>query len=76
MLRRLPMAVVITAILSLTACSRSDVSFKVVDGLCYRTKNQYSMGIHTDQSTVLALPQNCGLTPGVIAPNTPTVTAP
>ena len=45
----------------LAACSSSDTTFRVEDGICYRIREERTLVLFTHTSKTLALPQNCGL---------------
>lgn len=63
MIRRL--AILTTAAVGLfgvAGCASVNNSFTEQNGVCYRTRVTKTLGMQTHKETVLAVPENCGIT--------------
>lgn len=63
-MKRLAALAIVASSLFVSACSSTDTSFRMDNGVCYRTRTNYTMGIRTSKATVQAVLSNCG----VVAP--------
>lgn len=50
----------LTLLVALASCSSSNVEFNYENGVCYRTRTQYTLGLRTDKAKTQAFPSNCG----------------